>query len=90
MPQPHAPPALAPGRAYWNAQNESTHTTPDWKIHFSCDLDAIGPAWDAIAALFMECHAEVGMKATVLGPDEWSDRQRGRELTVCESRFRAL
>lgn len=70
------------GRAYWNAQNETEHTTPDWKIHFSCNVNHIPAAWNAIAGLFMDMKCEIGMKATVLSPAEWSDGQRGREITV--------
>eukprot|EP00656_Telonema_subtile_P038994 TRINITY_DN44144_c0_g1_i1.p1 TRINITY_DN44144_c0_g1~~TRINITY_DN44144_c0_g1_i1.p1 ORF type:complete len:270 (-),score=48.99 TRINITY_DN44144_c0_g1_i1:98-907(-) len=73
------------GRVYWLAQNETEHTTPDWKIHFSIaprgEWDAdIGAAWDILAALFMERCCEVGMKARY---DRWDDPgQLGRELTV--------
>lgn len=73
------------GRVYWLAQNETTHTTPDWKIHFSIAPrgaweEDIGVAWDILAALFMERCCEVGMKARY---DPWQDQgQRGRELTV--------
>lgn len=70
------------GRAYWNCQNEQGHTTPDWKIHFSCELADVPAAWDILAALFMEMKCEIGMKATYLGMGDWSERQRGRELTV--------
>ncbi len=70
------------GRMYWNAQNESEHTTPDWKLHFSCELADIGRAWNIIAALFIDMRAEIGMKATVLGSESWSPGQRGREITV--------
>jgi len=70
------------GRGYWNAQNESSHLTPDWKLHFSCELDDVGLAWNILAALFMEMKCEIGMKATVLSADAWPQYQRGRELTV--------
>ena len=70
------------GRVYWLAQNETIHTTPDWKIHFSIAPrgewgEDIGVAWDILAALFMERCCEVGMKARY---DSWQDQgQRGRE-----------
>ena len=67
---------------YWNAQNESEHTTPDWKLHISCSLCDIGRAWNSIAALFMDMKCEIGMKATVLDSTRWSDAQRGREITI--------
>eukprot|EP00931_Biecheleriopsis_adriatica_P057247 TRINITY_DN33958_c0_g1_i1.p1 TRINITY_DN33958_c0_g1~~TRINITY_DN33958_c0_g1_i1.p1 ORF type:complete len:307 (-),score=60.98 TRINITY_DN33958_c0_g1_i1:206-1126(-) len=70
------------GRAYWNAQNETGHTSPDWKLHFSCELEDIGVAWDILAALFMEMKCEIGMKATYHSASEWPEGQRGRELTV--------
>lgn len=75
------------GRSYWNAQNETGHTSPDWKLHFSCDLTQIGQAWDIIAALFMEMKCEIGMKATVLEEGGWSEGQRGREITVYIFKF---
>lgn len=70
------------GRGYWNAQNETCHTTPDWKLHFSCDVDDVGLAWNILAALFMEMKCEIGMKATILDATSWPESQRGRELTV--------
>eukprot|EP00039_Didymoeca_costata_P016444 m.296784 g.296784 ORF g.296784 m.296784 type:complete len:346 (+) comp16393_c8_seq4:154-1191(+) len=70
------------GRVYWNAQNETGHVTPDWKLHFSVNMDDIGKAWNILAALFMEMKAEVGMKATYIPASEWSEGQRGREITV--------
>lgn len=70
------------GRVYWNGQNETEHTTPDWKLHFSCELDHIGVAWNALAALFMDMKCEIGMKSTTLNAEQWSSGQRGREITV--------
>lgn len=70
------------GRSYWNAQNETEHTTPDWKLHFSCALSHVGLAWNSLAALFIDMKCEIGMKATVLNHDQWSENQRGREITV--------
>lgn len=70
------------GRAYWNAQNETSHTSPDWKLHFSCELEDIAIAWNIMAALFIEMKCEIGMKATYHTGDQWPDAQRGRELTV--------
>eukprot|EP00299_Pterocystis_sp_00344_P014937 c7439_g1_i1.p1 GENE.c7439_g1_i1~~c7439_g1_i1.p1 ORF type:complete len:645 (-),score=154.87 c7439_g1_i1:4-1893(-) len=70
------------GRAYWTAQNEQGHTTPDWKIHFSCEFADLGKAWNILAALFMEMKCEIGMKVTVIDEHNWSPGQRGRELTV--------
>jgi hypothetical protein len=70
------------GRAYWNAQNETEHTTPDWKLHFSCDLGHIGRAWNALVGLFIDMKCEIGMKVTVLDDDNWGSSQRGREITV--------
>lgn len=72
---------------YWNAQNESEHTTPDWKLHVSCSLCDIGRAWNSIAALFMDMKCEIGMKATVLDSTQWSDAQRGREITIYVYRY---
>eukprot|EP00455_Lapot_gusevi_P043967 TRINITY_DN5432_c0_g2_i5.p1 TRINITY_DN5432_c0_g2~~TRINITY_DN5432_c0_g2_i5.p1 ORF type:complete len:251 (+),score=22.46 TRINITY_DN5432_c0_g2_i5:69-821(+) len=84
------------GRVYWVAQNEHEHTTPDWKIHFSCKLKDVPRAWNILACLFMQYHCEIGMKATICTEEEleskhaerdeadksWPARQRGRELTV--------
>ena len=70
------------GRMYWNGQNESEHTTPDWKLHFSCDLDHIGSAWNSLVALFVDMKCEIGMKVTTLNENQWSQGQRGREVTV--------
>ena len=67
------------GRVYWIAQNStSQHTTPDWKIHFSCEIDDIPKAWNALAALWMESHCEIGMKATYDTKEHWPEGQRGR------------
>lgn len=70
------------GRGYWNAQNETSHTSPDWKLHFSCELTDIPLAWNVLAALFMEMKCEIGMKATYLDARQWGESQRGREVTV--------
>ena len=70
------------GRIYWNAQNETEHTSPDWKIHFSVEMADIPKAWNVLAALFMDMRCEIGMKAVYLEPSEWSAGQRGREITV--------
>lgn len=73
------------GRVYWLAQNETMHTTPDWKIHFSIAPrgdweEDIGVAWNILSSLFMERCCEVGMKAKY---SPWLDtKQQGRELTV--------
>ena len=70
------------GRAYWNAQNETEHTTPDWKFHVSCHLDDIPTIWNSLTALFMDMKCEIGMKVTTLSENEWSESQRGREVTI--------
>lgn len=70
------------GRVYWNVQNSNGHSSPDWKFHFSIELDDISRAWDILAALFIEARMEIGMKATILDKTTWSESQRGREITV--------
>ena len=73
------------GRMYWLAQNQTGHTTPDWKLHFSVELQDIPRAWDLLAALFLERGCEVGIKATyahLRGERHWSATQRGREITL--------
>lgn len=70
------------GRSYWNAQNEQGHITPDWKLHFSIDLNDIAAAWNILTALFMDMKCEIGMKATYMNETQWSAKQRGREITV--------
>ena len=70
------------GRMYWNAQNETEHTTPDWKLHLSCNIEDIDKAWNCMAGLFMDMKCEIGMKATTVSADQWSAGQRGREITV--------
>lgn len=75
------------GRSYWNAQNETEHTSPDWKFHISCHIDDIPRAWNSLVALFMDMKCEIGMKATTLSSLEWSDGQRGREITIYIYRF---
>eukprot|EP01043_Picozoa_sp_COSAG02_P080010 COSAG02_NODE_18813_length_917_cov_1.282396_1_plen_138_part_10 len=70
------------GRMYWLAQNQTGHITPDWKLHFSVELQDIPQAWDLLAALFLERGCEVGMKATyahLRDESYWSSAQRGRE-----------
>jgi hypothetical protein len=75
--------ATTRGRVYWAAQNTSFHTTPDWKLHFSVNLGQTPTAWNIVAALFMEMRCEMGMKVCCAETeDEWSEKQRGRELTV--------
>lgn len=75
------------GRSYWNAQNETEHTSPDWKFHVSCHLDDLPRAWNSISALFMDMKCEIGLKATTLNSTEWSDQQRGREITIYIYRY---
>lgn len=75
------------GRAYWNAQNETEHTSPDWKFHISCHLHDLPAAWNSLTALFMDWKCEIGMKATVLSSSQWSSQQRGREITIYIYRF---
>jgi hypothetical protein len=75
------------GRTYWNAQNETEHTTPDWKFHISCHLDDLSIAWNSVIALFMDMKCEIGMKATILSSSQWSPEQRGREITIYIYRF---
>lgn len=73
------------GRMYWLAQNQTGHITPDWKLHFSVELQDIPQAWDLLAALFLERGCEVGMKATyahLRDESYWSSAQRGREITL--------
>eukprot|EP00040_Diaphanoeca_grandis_P041219 m.262632 g.262632 ORF g.262632 m.262632 type:complete len:374 (+) comp46464_c0_seq1:211-1332(+) len=80
------------GRVYWLAQNETMHTTPDWKLHFSIVPRAgrtweqdIGAAWNVLAALFLERCCDVGMKARYA---PWLEQgQQGRELTVYIFKF---
>ncbi len=74
--------ATTRGRVYWTAQNTFFHATPDWKLHFSVDLEQVRTAWNIVAALFMEMRCEIGMKIFCLNKEEWSEQQRGRELTV--------
>jgi hypothetical protein len=51
-------------------------------LHFSCDLDHIGRAWNSLVALFIDMKCEIGMKVTILNSEEWTAGQRGREITV--------
>lgn len=71
------------GRIYWLAQNERDHRLPDWKLHFSVELQHVPKAWDLISELFMLRACDFGMKA-VAGEalETWPAKQRGRELTV--------
>lgn len=71
------------GRVYWLAQNERDHLLPDWKVHFSVNLQQIPVAWDILSELFVSCACDFGMKAVSADAMEtWPERQRGRELTV--------
>jgi hypothetical protein len=67
-------------KIYYYKQNETNHTTPDWKIHFSVNLEDIPKAWNIIAGVYIEHLLEFGMKATV--SENWPENQRGREITV--------
>lgn len=71
------------GRVYWSCQNENDHTIPDWKIHFSVDIEDVPAAWNIITAIFLEKGCDFGMKA-VAGEalESWPEKQRGREITV--------
>ena len=70
------------GRVYWCAQNETNHTAPDWKIHFSCAVDQLSEGWDVLASVYLDHAAEIGMKVCCGPPGSWPEEQRGRELTV--------
>ena len=74
---------LLSGRAYWVAQNEYQHSTPDWKIHFAVEnvTDNFAKAWNIIALLFLVERCDVGMKISYIPPDKWTT-QRGREITL--------
>eukprot|EP01105_Mastigella_eilhardi_P004845 TRINITY_DN1653_c0_g1_i1.p1 TRINITY_DN1653_c0_g1~~TRINITY_DN1653_c0_g1_i1.p1 ORF type:complete len:326 (-),score=68.79 TRINITY_DN1653_c0_g1_i1:36-938(-) len=76
------------GRIYWVAQTEQTHTTPDWKLHFSVAFKDIPRAWDLLAWHFIQQKIPVSaMKSIVFleqkpAEERWPKEMRGRELTV--------
>ena len=70
------------GRSYWLAQNESFHTTPDFKLHVSVPLEFVLPAWKLLTELFVEMHCDFGMKMTTTTDAARWGTQRGREITV--------
>lgn len=70
------------GRVYWVTQNTTTHTTPDWKLHFSIIEEDIPRAWNILAKLFMEKKCDIGMKVTTNATRFCASSQRGREITV--------
>lgn len=69
-------------RLYWLIQNQYEHRTPDWKLHFSVELDDVPKAWNLLAALFMKFQLHTGMKAYYAPKETWRPGQRGREITV--------
>eukprot|EP00808_Paulinella_micropora_P031671 g77711.t1 len=73
--------ATDPCRSYWCLQNSLSHTTPDWKIHFSCHMSDRAVAWNALVPIFL-AYQGIGMKMCYMEPHQWSEEQRGRELTV--------
>jgi hypothetical protein len=70
------------GRVYWLAQNEFQHYTPDWKIHFSIELEQLAEAWNILGELFIEFGMDTGMKVIMRPLDAWPENMKGREITV--------
>jgi len=70
-------------KTYWEVHDQQTHTTPDWKLHFSIDPLDIPQAWNIVAATFMQLKCEVGMTVVSRHDDGmFPPAQFGRELTV--------
>jgi hypothetical protein len=81
---------------YWCLQNEQSHKTPDWKIHFSIKIDDVPKAWNIITKIFIEHKCETGMKTIMYFNmtddrdyvwdytfNKWiSSSQVGREITL--------
>lgn len=67
-------------RTYWVAQNTASHTTPDWKFHFSVAPSDLPKAWNCVAAVFLRSLCRSGMKVEV-NPG-WPAEQFGREITI--------
>lgn len=74
------------GHRYWIAQAEMLHRTPDWKLHFSVDLEDVPLAWNIIAFYFIKRRCLSAMKAVNLMSSP-PDFMRGREITVYIYRY---
>jgi len=68
------------GKAYWLAQNELGHLTPDWKFHISVKNEDIPLAWNLVTKLFLEMRCRTGLKTTYLLENH--NTAKGREITV--------
>jgi hypothetical protein len=73
------------GRAYWLAQNELEHLTPDWKLHVSVVHEDVPKAWNLISNLFVKFKSRSGMKVAYL--KENTKIARGREITIYIYKF---
>lgn len=68
------------GKAYWLAQNEIEHLTPDWKFHVSVVHEDCPKAWDLLMQIFIENECRSGMKVIYL--KETRNSAKGREITI--------
>eukprot|EP00727_Mastigamoeba_balamuthi_P012500 m51a1_g7873 hypothetical protein (203) ;mRNA; r:16665-17820 len=50
------------GRAYWLAQSDQGHATPDWKLHVAVAREDLPAAWDAAARVFARTACQSSMK----------------------------
>jgi hypothetical protein len=68
------------GKAYWLAQNELGHLTPDWKLHVSVNHLDVPNAWNLVSEIFLRNKCKSGMKVAYL--KENSGIKTGREITI--------
>ncbi|KAF0982580.1 hypothetical protein FDP41_011510 [Naegleria fowleri] len=62
----------AEGHKYWLAQAMTTHRAPDFKVHFSVEIEDIPKAFDILAKHFFLSRCKFGMKAYML--KDWKDK----------------
>jgi hypothetical protein len=67
-------------KTYWLCQNETEHTTSDWKFHISIKEDDIKKAWDILTKIFINKKCKTGMKVKYI--KENTSTPKGREITI--------
>jgi hypothetical protein len=67
-------------KSYWLCQNETEHTTKDWKFHISVISSDLKKAWNLISKIFIDMKCKSGMK--VVYSKENPCNIKGREITI--------
>lgn len=67
-------------KSYWLCQNETEHTSKDWKFHISVTHEDLKRAWNLIVKIFINMKCKSGMKVYYLKENYQS--ALGREITI--------